>query len=256
MDSLPVISGPLGKLSTCVKIPEETALRSGKCPAVIMMHGFSSSKETAPFPEISKALTDNGIAVICFDFQAHGQSEGNFEDMTISGEIADAKAVLEYTRSLPFVSDIAFLGHSQGGLVASMLAGELESTEQRPRCLILLAPSASIKFDVQKGRYMNAWFDPANPPEYINVLQHKIGRNFIVDAQQLPVYETATRYSGKVCIIHGEKDFLVPLPYSKRFQQEYQHCDLVLLPNAGHTFNEDKELLIQSVVGFVRENLR
>lgn len=45
--------------------------------------------------------------------------------MTVANEIEDAKKVYEYARSLDFVSDIALLGHSQGGVVASMVAGEL-----------------------------------------------------------------------------------------------------------------------------------
>ena len=82
------------------------------------MHGFMSKKEMYPMPAIAKALAKAGIASIRFDFDAHGKSEGRFMDMTISSEIADAKAVLAYARNLPFVTDIALIGHSQGGVVA------------------------------------------------------------------------------------------------------------------------------------------
>lgn len=45
--------------------------------------------------------------------------------MTIEKEIADAMAIWEYVKGLPYVTDIGFLGHSQGGVVASMTAGRL-----------------------------------------------------------------------------------------------------------------------------------
>ena len=36
---------------------------------------------------------------------------------------AESRAIWEYARSLPYVSGIGFLGHSQGGVAASMTAG-------------------------------------------------------------------------------------------------------------------------------------
>ena len=59
-----------------------------------------------------------------FDFNGHGESEGEFSGMTVPNEIEYAKLVYEYVKSLPFVGDIALTGHSQGGVVASMTAGD------------------------------------------------------------------------------------------------------------------------------------
>lgn len=222
----------------------------------ILMHGFISKKELYPIPAIASALAKAGIASIRFDFDAHGKSEGKFIDMTISSEIADAKAVMDYARKLPFVSDIALLGHSQGGVVAGMLAGEMEDSPQRPKCLVLLAPAAVLKDDAIAGQCMHARYDASNPPEYVNVLFHKLGRRFILEAQQLPVYETSSRYSGKVCIVHGRKDKIVPVSYAERYHQSYRDSELYILENEGHFLNGDKTCLIDRVVTFLRDNLK
>ena len=42
--------------------------------------------------------------------------------MTIEKELADARTIWNYVQSLPYVSGIGLLGHSQGGVVASMTA--------------------------------------------------------------------------------------------------------------------------------------
>lgn len=55
----------------------------------------------------------------------HGQSDGDFRDMTVLNEIEDAKKVFEYARRLPNVTSVSIAVHSQGGVVASMVAGEL-----------------------------------------------------------------------------------------------------------------------------------
>ena len=198
------VFGPQGGISTTLVLPEGFDREKNTCPLVLLMHGFISKKEMYPIPALARALAKAGIASICFDFDAHGKSEGKFIDMTISSEIADAKAVMAYARKLPFVSDIALLGHSQGGVIAGMLAGEMEDLPQRPKCLVLLAPAAVLKDDAIAGRCMHARYDASNPPAYVNVLFHKLGRRFILEAQQLPVYETSSRYSGKVCIIQGK----------------------------------------------------
>lgn len=222
---------------------------------VILMHGFMSRKELYPLPAIANALANEGIASIGFDFDAHGKSEGKFIDMTISNEIADAKAVLEYVKSLPFVENIALLGHSQGGVVAGMLAGQLENTPSKPGCLVLLAPAAVLKDDAIAGRCMNTEYDPANPPEYVSVFFHKLGRKFITEAQKLQIFETSSAYSGPVCIIHGENDKIVPVKYSLRYKEGYKDCELHLLPSEGHMLNSRKTEVIDMITVFLKNRL-
>ena len=61
--------------------------------------------------------TEKGIAVIKFDFDGHGESDGDFSDMNVYSEILDAAKVIDYVRNLDFVTDIYIVGHSQGALV-------------------------------------------------------------------------------------------------------------------------------------------
>ena len=138
---------------------------------------------------LAESLAKQGIASICFDFNAHGKSEGEFIDMTIANEISDAKAVFDYVNSLPYVAETVFVGHSQGGVIAGMLAGELEQDPKKPSCLVLLAPAAVLKDDAIAGQCMGKKYDASNPPEYVNVMFHKLGRKFILAAQKLDLLD-------------------------------------------------------------------
>ena len=219
------------------------------------MHGFMSRKELYPVPAIARALAKEGIASVRFDFDGHGKSEGKFVDMTISSELSDAKAVMDYVRTLPFVSGTALLGHSQGAVVAGMLAGELEDSPERPKCIVLLAPAAVLKDDALTGRCMNARYDASNPPEYVNVFFHKLGRRFILEAQKLPLYETSSRYSGNVCLIHGRKDKIVPVSYSEKYHQLYKNSELHILEDEGHLLNRNKGRLVNMAVSYLKDHL-
>ena len=86
------VYGPQGGISTKITLPDGFNTESDKCPMAILMHGFMSNKKMYPVPMLAEALAKEGIASICFDFNAHGKSEGEFIDMTIAGEIEDAKA--------------------------------------------------------------------------------------------------------------------------------------------------------------------
>jgi acetyl esterase/lipase len=102
-------------------------------------------------------------------------------------------AIWEYAKSLPYVTQIGLLGHSQGGVIASMTAGRLAAAGGRvPTGVVLLAPGSVIKQACQGGKFFNARFDPADPPEYIRCWgTMKLGREYLLTTQQLDIYGTA-----------------------------------------------------------------
>ncbi len=164
---------------------------------VILMHGIFSSKDFIPMPQLAKGLAEAGIASIRFDFDGHGKSEGRKQDMTIEKELADARAVWDYVQSLPYVNGVGLLGHSQGGVIASMVAGRLASESKVPSGVVLIAPGSVIKEACQGGKFFNATFDPKDPPEYIRCWGlYKLGREYLVTTQQLDIYGTAAAYQG------------------------------------------------------------
>lgn len=250
-----IVYGSQGGISTKITLPEGFNTEKDKCPMVILMHGFMSNKKFHPIPMLAKAFAKEGIASISFDFNAHGKSEGQFIDMTIANEIEDAKAVFNYVNTLPYVSNTIFVGHSQGGVIASMLAGELEEKQNKPTCVVLLAPAAVLKDDAIKGICMGKKYDASNPPEYVNVFFHKLGRKFILAAQKLPIYEVACKYSGKVCIVHGKMDKIVPFSYSEKYNELYKNSELYLLDNEKHFMSSDKQKVTSLVITFVKENV-
>lgn len=249
------VRGEQGGIATTITLPNGFDTEKDRCPMVVLMHGFMSNKGMHPMPMLAKALASVGIASIRFDFNAHGQSEGEFIDMTLANEVADAKAVVEYVHTLPYVTDVALMGHSQGGVIAGLLAAELEESPFRPKCVALLAPAAVLKDDALAGRCMGAKYDAKNPPKYVSVMFHKLGRKFILAAQKLPLYELSAKYSGSVCIIHGKSDGIVPYSYGERYHDIYTQSELHLLDNENHFMRKQKALTTSILTDFMTKNL-
>jgi len=204
---------------------------------VILMHGFTSNRGVDP-DQLLYQLADNfekkGLATIRFDFNGHGTSDGKFEDMTVLNEIGDGKAILDYARNLKGVKHIYLLGHSQGGVVASMLAGYYHEKIDK---LALLAPAATLKDDALKGSTQGYTYDPQNIPDTLPIKKGlTLGGFYLRTAQTLPIYEVAKEYHGPVCLIHGLKDTVVNKIASTRYDDVYTNDELHLLDDADHGF--------------------
>ena len=249
-----IIRGPEGEIAYKVTLPEGFDPTTDQCPMVILMHGIFSSKDFIPMPQLAKGLFKAGIASIRFDFDGHGKSEGRKQDMTIEKELADARAVWDYVQSLPYVKGVGLLGHSQGGVVASMAAGRLASESSVPSGVVLIAPGSVIKEACQGGKFFNARFDPKDPPEYIRCFGfYKLGREYLVTTQQLDIYGTAAAYQGPVLLLHGDRDGIVPMWCSERYLEAYgPHATLKVVEGENHTITRRRKQVVAETVEFFK----
>lgn len=249
------VRGPQGGLAMTLTLPDGFDTETDNCPLVILMHGIFSSKNFTPMPTIAKQLAKKGIASIRFNFGGHWSSEGKMELMTIEKEIADALAMWEYACSLPYVSKIGLLGHSQGGVVASMTAGRIAAmgdTAKPLYGLALLAPASVLKNACRNGGLFDARFNPADPPEYVRCFKlMKLGREYLLSTQQLDIYGTAEAYRGPVRIIHGSNDRLVPMWCSEDFKKTYgEAAELLVVDGENHRLSKKTKEVAKLVVDF------
>jgi alpha/beta superfamily hydrolase len=270
------LQGPNGRLCYVLQLPRNFDPARDKCPLVIVMHGVMAHKDVPPLPRIARKLVREGFAVLRFDFNAQGKSDGDVLKCTIPSEIADARAVYDYARSLPFVSSVVLLAHSQGGVVAGMLAGGLAGAEAgelaggtlagetaggtvgepsnkgtAPDALVLLAPGAVLKDYALEGRFLGVECDPVNPPEYVQVYWYKFSRDYIKTAQTLPIYEVSAQYQGPVCLIHGDEDKIVPLKYSEQYRDIYRDCEFTVIPRENHLFSRHPSRLDRLIIDYL-----
>ena len=249
------LSGPQGKIACTITLPKGFDPTTDRVPMVILMHGIFASKDFVPIPSFAKGLARAGIASIRLDFNGHGKSEGRMQDMTIEKELADARAVWDYVQTLPYVSQVGLLGHSQGGVIASMTAGRLASEPKKPAGVVLVAPGSVIKEACQAGKFFNARFDPQNPPEYIRCWGvMRLGREYLLTTQQLDIFGTAAAYQGPVLLLHGDKDTIVPLWCSEKYAETYgDQAMLRVIHGVNHTITSHRNEVVNSAVEFFRQ---
>lgn len=249
------IQGPNGRLSAVLQLPRGFDPDSDRCDLVILMHGVMSHKNIIPIPRIAGKLVKAGYAVLRFDFNGQGKSDGDVLTCTVPSEIDDARAVYEYARTLPFVDKIALAGHSQGGAVAGMLAGRLASEGCAPDALVLLAPGGAIKDFALEGSFLGVHCDPVNPPDYVRVYWYKFSREYILTAQKLQIYEESAPYSGPALVLHGTDDKVIPLKYSALYNVIYPSCEYVEIPGERHLLTNHPRQVDSAIISFLSRAL-
>ncbi|HKK69035.1 MAG TPA: alpha/beta fold hydrolase, partial [Bacteroidales bacterium] len=104
----------------------------GKHPAVVLISGSGPQNRDEelmghkPFLVLADHLTRNGIAVLRFDDRGTGESGGNFSKATSFDFATDAKAAVDYLKGHKRINPdkIGLLGHSEGGIVAPIVASQ------------------------------------------------------------------------------------------------------------------------------------
>jgi hypothetical protein len=102
----------------------------GPFPAVFLITGSGpQDRDEAilghrPFLVLADYLTRKGIAVLRADDRGFGKSSGNFATATTADFATDAEAAVAYlkTRSEVNPRQIGLVGHSEGGIIAPMVA--------------------------------------------------------------------------------------------------------------------------------------
>jgi len=123
-----IANGPI-TLAGTLTLPE----RNGPFPAVILLSGSGPQDRDEfipqfpgykPFAWIADYLARSGFAVLRYDDRGAGKSTGQHDTATSADFSADAEAAFNYLLSRREVdaNKVGFLGHSEGGLLAAMVA--------------------------------------------------------------------------------------------------------------------------------------
>lgn len=126
--AIPSPQAPGVILAGTLNVPPGT----GPFPAVILISGSGPQDRDEsmfghkPFAVLADYLARRGIAVLRYDDRGFAASSGDFESATSADFARDANAAFAFLRGRPDIDPraIGFAGHSEGGMVAPIAAGD------------------------------------------------------------------------------------------------------------------------------------
>ncbi len=235
--------------------PDEAPRRrktSRRVPGVVLFHGFTGDRMESHwmFVKCSRALAAAGIASLRFDFYGSGESDGDFREVTLSGEIADARAAMDFFRGQKGIDPrrVGLLGLSLGGLIAATLAPRL-----RPRALVLwsalahtghLRTLAEASVKPIPGTTVRFEYDA-----------RELSPHFLDDALAVEPLPCVASFKGPTLIVHPEKDAHVPYSHAEDYYRAAGAAtkELLVIPGADHVFTSvswESEVIARTVKWF------
>ncbi len=213
-------------------------------PTVIISHGFSLDHTTMkPYAE---KLLKHDIASIIYDFRGGGlesKSDGQMSDMSLLTEVADLNAIIDLALKCDFVdnSQLYLAGHSQGGLVTSLVAVDRIDDIQS---LFLFAPGYSIPDNISK-------FVKALEMGYIDSKPDIMGDDYIDSVIDLDVYDKISGFTKNVYIFHGKRDDVVALKYSEDALEVYENPELIVYDDEHRFSDSTKDSVVEKIADVV-----
>lgn len=109
-----------------------------------------------PLYDIADYLTKEGFTVLRYDKRGIGASNGTYKAAMINDFKTDAKAAIEYLRDTLQYQKVGIIGHSEGGLIAEMIAAEEPFTTDF--IILLAAPGVNgIETVVYQNKVMMSY---------------------------------------------------------------------------------------------------
>ena len=235
------------KLHAKLDFPEGA---EGKMPLMIVIHGFTGHMEEPHIIAAAKTANEVGFAALRVEMYGHGKSDGAFRDHTLLKWLTNALSVVDYAKSLDFVTDLYLCGHSQGGLL-TMLVAAME--EDVLKAVIPLSPAWMIPDGARAGDLLGGPFDPDHIPDELSTDDWTLSGNYVRAARLIHPEDSFHRFTKPVLIVHGDQDEAVPVRYAYDAAENYKDAKLVIIEGDDHCYTSHLDQVTLAIKEFLEE---
>ncbi len=214
--------------------------------AIILCHGSASSKESSTYVRLENELNKHDVATFRFDFYGHGESEGKYEDITVSEMVDDilhARALLEKK------------GYSSIGLFGSSMAGqacEIAATSGKFYALVIRSGVSDYLNLIKSRISVSEW--RAKGYASLGRGSPRLKYAFFEDLKQYSPDQIGAAISVPTLFVHGDADLEVPVGQSIRMTTLVPNSTLKIIKGADHRQTNHFDIMIDSVVRFILKN--
>ncbi|MFN7180283.1 alpha/beta fold hydrolase [Hyphomonas sp.] len=211
-------------------------------PTFVWLCGFKSDMSGGKAQAVEAWSKAHGHGALLFDYSGHGQSEGRFEDGTISAWREDMLAVIDALSE----GSLVLVGSSMGGWMALLAA---QARPERVKGLVLIAPAPDFTEKLmwpeftpeQQDEILQEGFT-LRPSDYGE--PYAITRALIEDGRNWSILDGDIAFEGPVRILQGMEDPDVPWGHALALASALTTPDLVLtlVKDGDHRLSRDEDI--------------
>lgn len=212
----------------------------------LFAHCFTCSKNFSAVTRICTALSQNGIAVLSFDFTGLGMSEGEFAESTFSSNVSDLLDAAEFLAQ-EYQSPKLLIGHSLGGAAVLYAAAEMKE----------VTAVVTIGAPAYPAHVRNLFMDSMEEIEKngsanvtIGGRPFKISKSFVDDLEQKPLSSFLKKLRKSLLIMHSPQDKIVEIADAAEiFKSAFHPKSFISLDGATHLVSnpQDSEYIAEVI---------
>jgi alpha-beta hydrolase superfamily lysophospholipase len=225
-------------------------------PGVVLVHGWGSNR--GRMVPLAAVLHAAGFHTLAFDVRGHGDNPAETLPVTAVEFGEDAAAAVEVLRSLPGVGKVGILGHSMGGVGASLAAAARDDVA----ALVVVSAPADPRLLVRETFRMAGLPLPgpvAHPLAWAALRSTLRPRGHHPGAAS--ARRAVARYRGPVLLVQGDADELLPLRDLRLLERAAAsrgpgtRTDVLVVPGGRHRWLYEDATFRRTVAAFLAECL-
>ena len=204
----------------------------------LFAHCFTCGKDIAAARRIARRLTDNGVAVLRFDFTGLGHSKGEFGNTSFVTNVRDLVAAAQWLRAEHEAPQL-MIGHSLGGAAAILAAADIPEAKA---VAVIGAPSDPSHVLHHFGAAAEQIRAEGSAEVTLAGRAFRIGRQFVEDAEATSLEATLASFKRALLVLHAPKDDVVGIENATRIFSAAKHPkSFVTLDDADHLVTSEKD---------------
>ena len=231
------------KLSNAKKI-RYLKLYQKNCDYIVFLHGFMSDLDGKKPRSFLKFAKKNKLGFLALEYSGHGKSSGKFTKGNISRWTKETSILI---KKIVKTNKIILIGSSMGAWIAlnqfkifkKQIKGFLGigSAPEFLENLMWKKFSKKTKTEIIKNRIYNL-----KHGDYI----YPITLQLIKDGRKNKVLNKKINHKINITMVHGQKDEVVPVSYSKKVLKIFKNSrkKLVIIKNGDHSLSSPKHLVM------------
>ena len=211
---------------------------------IVFLHGFMSDLDGKKPRSFLKFAKKNKLGFLALEYSGHGKSSGKFTKGNISKWTKETSILI---KKIVKTNKIIFIGSSMGAWISlnqfkifkKQIKGFLGigSAPEFLENLMWNKFSKKMKAETIKNRIYNL-----KHGDFI----YPITLQLIKDGRKNKVLNKKINYKINITMVHGQKDEVVPISYSKKVLKIFKNSrkKLVIIKNGDHSLSSPKHLVM------------